>query len=313
MAALHERTEGWAGGLRLAALSLAGHPDPDGFAAEFSGSDRTVAEYLMAKVLDRQSDDVRRLLLRTLALERINGELADLLTAGSGGERMLQDLEEANTFVVSLDAARSWFRYHHLFVGLLQLELRRTEPDTVAELHQLAATSGRGPSKASGCWRRLPRGRRRRRARRQMAKSCVRWRYSKSGMPRPGLAISTGPKVTWTRRSRWRAGSDGRISSSWAWCTGPGSSSTGGCRGPWSPAGRQAVGLAEQHGWTADLFASFAANTLGSALTWQGQLDEAEIWVRRAERTFRAEADPASAMGPTTSAASSGAAGPPTR
>ena len=62
---LYDRTEGWAAGLRLAALSLAGHPDPQRFAAEFSGSERTVAEYLLAEVLDRQNDQVRRLLLRT--------------------------------------------------------------------------------------------------------------------------------------------------------------------------------------------------------------------------------------------------------
>ena len=111
---LHERTEGWAAGLRLAALSLAGHPDPERFAAGFSGSERTVAEYLLAEVLDRQPAAARRLLLRTSVLERVNGELADLLTGGSGGVRVLQDLEEANAFVVSLDAARSWFRYHHL-------------------------------------------------------------------------------------------------------------------------------------------------------------------------------------------------------
>ena len=59
---LHERTEGWAAGLRLAALSLAGHPDPGRFATEFSGSERTVAEYLLAEVLDRQGERVRRLL-----------------------------------------------------------------------------------------------------------------------------------------------------------------------------------------------------------------------------------------------------------
>jgi LuxR family transcriptional regulator, maltose regulon positive regulatory protein len=136
---LQERTEGWAAGLRLAALSLAGHPDPARFAAEFSGTERTVAEYLLAEVLDRQGEPVRRLLLRTSILERINGELADLLTGGSGGERVLQDLEAANAFVVALDAARSWFRYHHQFAGLLQLELRRTEPGEVTALHQAAA------------------------------------------------------------------------------------------------------------------------------------------------------------------------------
>jgi LuxR family maltose regulon positive regulatory protein len=138
-ALLVERTEGWAAGLRLAALSLAGHPDPGRFAEEFSGTERTVAEYLLAEVLDRQPEPVRRLLLRTSVLERVNGELADLLTGDSGGERALQDLEQANAFVVSLDARRSWFRYHHLFADLLQLQLRRTVPDEVTVLHRAAA------------------------------------------------------------------------------------------------------------------------------------------------------------------------------
>ena len=136
---LHERTEGWAAGLRLAALSLAGHPDPERFAAEFSGSERTVAEYLLAEVLERQSQEVRLLLLRTSILEQVNGELADLLTGDDGGERVLQELEEANAFVVALDVARSWFRYHHLFADLLQLELRRTAPAEVDALHRAAA------------------------------------------------------------------------------------------------------------------------------------------------------------------------------
>jgi LuxR family transcriptional regulator, maltose regulon positive regulatory protein len=136
---LHERTEGWAAGLRLAVLSLAGHDDPERFADEFSGSERTVAEYLLAEVLERQSEEVRRLLLRTSVLERISGPLADALTGGSGGERVLQDLEEANAFVVALDARRSWFRYHHLFADLLQLELRHTGPGEVTALHSAAA------------------------------------------------------------------------------------------------------------------------------------------------------------------------------
>jgi LuxR family maltose regulon positive regulatory protein len=139
LALLCERTEGWAAGLRLAALSLAGHPDPARFAAEFSGSERTVADYLLAEVLERQAEEVRRLLLRTSVAERVNGELADLLTGGSGGERILQDLEQAGAFVVSLDARRSWFRYHRMFADLLQLELRRTEPGEVPALHAAAA------------------------------------------------------------------------------------------------------------------------------------------------------------------------------
>jgi LuxR family transcriptional regulator, maltose regulon positive regulatory protein len=139
LAALHERTEGWAAGLRLAVLSLAGHPDPEAFVAGFSGSERTVAEYLLAEVLDRQPRTVRRLLLRTSLLERVNSELADLLTGCTGGGAILRELEQAGAFVVSLDAARSWFRYHALFADLLQFELRATEPDELPALHVAAA------------------------------------------------------------------------------------------------------------------------------------------------------------------------------
>jgi LuxR family transcriptional regulator, maltose regulon positive regulatory protein len=138
-AMLHQRTEGWAAGLRLAVLSLARHPDPGRFVAEFSGSDRTVAEYLMAEMLDRQPPEVQGLLLRTSVLDRVNGELADLLTGATGSERILLDLEDANAFVVSLDPGRTWFRYHRMFGDLLRLELRRTMPADIAGLHQLAA------------------------------------------------------------------------------------------------------------------------------------------------------------------------------
>jgi LuxR family transcriptional regulator, maltose regulon positive regulatory protein len=138
-ALLHQRTEGWAAGLRLAAISLAGHPDPELFVTEFSGSDRTVAEYLIAEMLERQPDDVKDLLLRTSVLERVNGELADLLTGRQGSERILLALEDANAFVVSLDPERTWFRYHHLFADLLRLELRRALPEEVPVLHRRAA------------------------------------------------------------------------------------------------------------------------------------------------------------------------------
>jgi LuxR family maltose regulon positive regulatory protein len=138
-ALLHQRTEGWAAGLRLAAISLAGHPDPERFVSEFSGSDRTVAEYLIAEMLERQPEDVQHLLLRTSLLDRVNGELADVLTRRTGSERILLDLEDANAFVVSLDAERTWFRYHHLFGDLLRLELRRVLPEEVPVLHRRAA------------------------------------------------------------------------------------------------------------------------------------------------------------------------------
>ena len=138
-AALHQRTEGWAAGLRLAVISLSGHPDPERFVAEFSGTDRAIGEYLMAEMLERQPSEVQSMLLRTSLVDRMNGELADLLAGRSGSEQMLLELEDANAFVVSLDAQRTWFRYHHLLADFLRLELRRTLADEVPDLHRRAA------------------------------------------------------------------------------------------------------------------------------------------------------------------------------
>ena len=137
--ALHQRTEGWAAGLRLAVISLSGHPDPERFVAEFSGTDRAIGEYLMAEMLERQPSDVQSMLLRTSLVDRMNGELADLLAGRSGSEQMLLELEDANAFVVSLDAQRTWFRYHQLLADFLRLELRRTLADEVPDLHRRAA------------------------------------------------------------------------------------------------------------------------------------------------------------------------------
>jgi LuxR family transcriptional regulator, maltose regulon positive regulatory protein len=139
VARLHQRTEGWAAGLRLAAISLASSPDAERFVAEFSGSSRMVAEYLLAEMLDSQPAKVQQLLLRTCVLDRVNRELADLLTGSTGSDRILLELEDANAFVMSVDPARTWFRYHRLFADLLRLELRRRLPEEPPALHRLAA------------------------------------------------------------------------------------------------------------------------------------------------------------------------------
>jgi LuxR family maltose regulon positive regulatory protein len=139
VAALYRRTEGWAAGLRLAVISLSGHSNPERFVAEFSGTDRAIGEYLMAEMLERQPDEVQSMLLRTSLVDRMDGELADLLAGRSGSEQMLLELEEANAFVVSLDAQHTWFRYHHLLADFLRLELRRTSADEVHGLHRRAA------------------------------------------------------------------------------------------------------------------------------------------------------------------------------
>ncbi|HEY2436787.1 MAG TPA: hypothetical protein VGH93_06370, partial [Solirubrobacteraceae bacterium] len=123
----------------MAVLALTRHADPERFVAEFSGTDRAVGEYLMAEMLERQPSEVQSMLLRTSVVDRLNGELSDLLAGRPGSEQTLLELEDANAFVVSLDAERTWFRYHHLLADFLRLELRRRFADEVPELHRRAA------------------------------------------------------------------------------------------------------------------------------------------------------------------------------
>ena len=132
---------------------------------EFSGTERTVAGYLVNEVLRRQRPEIRDLLLKTSILDRVSGPLADDLTGGSGSERVLQDLEEANAFVTSLDAGRTWFRYHRLFADFLRLELRRADPEASSpcERRRPAGTrSTSARSRPSGKLRRRRTGRMRR-------------------------------------------------------------------------------------------------------------------------------------------------------
>ncbi|MGY4651319.1 LuxR C-terminal-related transcriptional regulator [Mycobacterium sp. URHB0021] len=136
---LHRRTEGWAAGLYLAALSLAGRRDAAAFIRTFAGDNRHIVDYLMAEVLDSQSAQMRSFLLRTSVLGRLSGALCDAMLQTSGSASVLETIEHENLFVVPLDMSRRWYRYHHLFGELLRAELHRSEPDLVAVLHRRAA------------------------------------------------------------------------------------------------------------------------------------------------------------------------------
>jgi LuxR family transcriptional regulator, maltose regulon positive regulatory protein len=137
--ALTARTEGWAAGLQLAALSLRGRTDAAGFVAAFSGSHRFVLDYLTDEVLDRQPGPVRAFLLETSVLERLSGELCDAVTGSSGSQAMLHHIEHAGLFLVPLDEVRGWWRYHQLFADLLRARLEQEQPGRVQELHRAAA------------------------------------------------------------------------------------------------------------------------------------------------------------------------------
>jgi LuxR family maltose regulon positive regulatory protein len=139
IARLQDRTEGWAAGLRLAALSLSGRDDPTAFISSFVGDDRPIVDYLGFEVLDGQSEDVRAFLLRSSILERLYGPLCDAVTGAEGSAARLEQLERANLFLVPLDTGRGWYRYHNLFRGLLRHELARTEPQLLPQLHRSAS------------------------------------------------------------------------------------------------------------------------------------------------------------------------------
>src|SRR5580693_3044309 len=139
VAALAARTEGWAAGLQLAALSLRGQADPAGFVAAFSGSHRYVLDYLAEEVLDRQHEELRTFLLETSLLERLSGGLCDAVTGRTDSQAMLERVEQAGLFLMPLDEVRGWWRYHHLFADLLRARLQQQRPGRVADLHRAAA------------------------------------------------------------------------------------------------------------------------------------------------------------------------------
>jgi LuxR family maltose regulon positive regulatory protein len=136
--ALQHRTEGWAAGLYLAGLSLRGRPDPSAFVRAFAGDDRQIVDYLLAEVLDGLPAEIRAFLLRTSVLDRLSGPLCDAVAGCEGAQRILEEMERCNLFLVRLDSRRHWYRYHHLFGDLLRNELDRAEPGLAAVLHRRA-------------------------------------------------------------------------------------------------------------------------------------------------------------------------------
>ena len=139
VAALAARTEGWAAGLQLAALSLRGQDDAAAFVAAFTGSHRYVLDYLAEEVLEHQSDQVRTFLLETSVLERLSGDLCDAVIGRTGSQSLLEQVERAGLFLVPLDEVRGWWRYHQLFADLLRARLQQERSGRAARLHRNAA------------------------------------------------------------------------------------------------------------------------------------------------------------------------------
>lgn len=136
---LESKTEGWIAALQLAALSLQGRADTRQFIETFAGDDRYIFDYLAEEVLRRQSAVTREFLLQTSILPRFSASLADAVTGRHDGRPTIEALDRANLFLVALDDQRRWYRYHHLFGGVLHAYLASEKGDEIVELHRRAS------------------------------------------------------------------------------------------------------------------------------------------------------------------------------
>ena len=139
IAALEERTEGWIAGLQLAGLSIRDRADPSGFIRGLTGSHRHILSYLTEEVLNRQPEEIKQFLLSTSILDRLTGGLCDAVTGRADSADLLERLCGANMFIVPLDDEQCWYRYHHLFGGLLQNRQKAIQGEQAAALHRLAS------------------------------------------------------------------------------------------------------------------------------------------------------------------------------
>jgi LuxR family maltose regulon positive regulatory protein len=139
IAALGTRTEGWAVGLQMAALSLQGEKNARDFVRAFTGSHRYILDYLVEEVLAKQDEVVQEFLLKTSLLDRMTVSLCEAVVEREGAQAVLDSLEQANLFLVPLDEERRWFRYHHLFAELLRNRLTQFHASEVPQLHLRAS------------------------------------------------------------------------------------------------------------------------------------------------------------------------------
>ncbi len=138
---LEKRTEGWAAGLQMAAISMRGKADPGQFIQSLAGTNRYILDYLLEEVLNNQPVEVQDFLVETSILDRLCPPLCGVLLHVEEGkaQRLLQYLEHENLFISPLDDERYWYRYHHLFRDLLEMRLRHTAPEKMDALHLRAA------------------------------------------------------------------------------------------------------------------------------------------------------------------------------
>jgi LuxR family transcriptional regulator, maltose regulon positive regulatory protein len=136
---LHDRTEGWAAGIYLAALSAKHGSSPDTALRVAPSDNGLIVDYVESELLSRLSPQDVTFLTRTSVLERFSGPLCDAVLQESGSAATLERLARDNLFLIPLDGRRGWYRYHALFRDVLHAQLDRTNPDLAPVLLEHAA------------------------------------------------------------------------------------------------------------------------------------------------------------------------------
>ncbi len=133
------KTEGWIAGLQLAAISMQGSEDIPGFIHDLKGDNRYIMDYLIEEVLKTQTEDTREFLLQTSVLEQMSAPLCNAVLNRNDSQLILETLERDNMFVVPLDENRTWYRYHHLFAGLLKQRFLQFDQKKIEDIHKRAS------------------------------------------------------------------------------------------------------------------------------------------------------------------------------
>ncbi|MEU7875588.1 LuxR C-terminal-related transcriptional regulator [Dactylosporangium sp. NPDC049140] len=136
---LHSITEGWPAGVRLAAMAMRGHPEPERVLDDGGAFSSAVGDFLTGEVIEPLPIETRRLLLETAIAPRLNAGLVEAITGRDDGARVLAELKGSNAFLTRNAGPGGWYRFHPLFARTLHAELLRRSPERVADLHRRAA------------------------------------------------------------------------------------------------------------------------------------------------------------------------------
>jgi LuxR family maltose regulon positive regulatory protein len=124
LALLHQRSEGWAAAVQMAALTLRGRTEPELAARALNVRSYAIAEYFISEVLEQQPPEVARFMLDTCVLDELTADACAAVTGRQDAAALLRSMEAANLFIVALDDDRTSYRYHHLVRQVLRAELR---------------------------------------------------------------------------------------------------------------------------------------------------------------------------------------------